>query len=62
MCRGRRSKPVTSSEAEAGLRPRTCLRPRAFACMHVRGRGPADAKAGVIGRDRRRRQACFVQG
>eukprot|EP00955_Chlamydomonas_euryale_P042327 352270-Chlamydomonas_euryale.AAC.7 len=28
----------------------------------ARGRGPAEAEAGVIGRDRRPRQACFVQG
>eukprot|EP00955_Chlamydomonas_euryale_P113488 366222-Chlamydomonas_euryale.AAC.10 len=34
----------------------------ACTCMHVRGQGLAKAKAGVIGRDRRPRQACFVQG
>eukprot|EP00955_Chlamydomonas_euryale_P118169 366522-Chlamydomonas_euryale.AAC.6 len=68
MCRGRRSRPITPAEAEANLRPRTCMHVNArgwrptLLCMHVRGRGPAEAKVGVIGRDRRPRQACFVQG
>eukprot|EP00955_Chlamydomonas_euryale_P093890 364813-Chlamydomonas_euryale.AAC.5 len=67
--RGRRSRPVTPAEAVAGLRPMICmhinargLRPRAFTCMHVRGRGPAEAEAGVIGQDSRPSQACSVQG
>eukprot|EP00955_Chlamydomonas_euryale_P104394 365563-Chlamydomonas_euryale.AAC.8 len=30
----------------------------AFTCMHVRGQRPAEAEAGVIGRDRKPRQAC----
>eukprot|EP00955_Chlamydomonas_euryale_P047825 353808-Chlamydomonas_euryale.AAC.3 len=34
----------------------------AFTCMHVRGRGPAEAEAGVTGRGQRPRQAYFVQG
>eukprot|EP00955_Chlamydomonas_euryale_P096179 364990-Chlamydomonas_euryale.AAC.3 len=53
------------AEAEVVLRPRTCMHVKArgaFTCMHVRGQGPAKAGAGVIGRDRRPTQACFVQG
>eukprot|EP00955_Chlamydomonas_euryale_P057124 356669-Chlamydomonas_euryale.AAC.4 len=34
MCRGRRSWPVMSAEAEAGLRPRTCIH------VNARGRRP----------------------
>eukprot|EP00955_Chlamydomonas_euryale_P111834 366093-Chlamydomonas_euryale.AAC.9 len=61
MRRGRRSMPFTPAEAEFGLRPEAGGR-GAFTCMHVRGRGPAEASAGVIGRDSRPSEACFVQG
>eukprot|EP00955_Chlamydomonas_euryale_P062193 358308-Chlamydomonas_euryale.AAC.3 len=37
-------------------------RPQVKANYNCRGRGPTEAKAGVIGRDRRPRRACFVQG
>eukprot|EP00955_Chlamydomonas_euryale_P084561 363982-Chlamydomonas_euryale.AAC.5 len=67
--RGRRSRPITRAEAEAGPRPRTCMhvtapRPPASGilgrkCMHVRGRGPASGSACVIGRGRRLRQAVI---
>eukprot|EP00955_Chlamydomonas_euryale_P116240 366406-Chlamydomonas_euryale.AAC.3 len=67
MRRSRRARPITLAEAEAGLRPRTCMHVHArgrgaFTCMHVRSRGPAEAEAGVIGQDGRPSQACFVQG
>eukprot|EP00955_Chlamydomonas_euryale_P093351 364781-Chlamydomonas_euryale.AAC.14 len=32
---------------------------RTFMCMHVLGQRPVEAEAGVIGRDRRPRQACL---
>eukprot|EP00955_Chlamydomonas_euryale_P047324 353643-Chlamydomonas_euryale.AAC.2 len=57
MSLGRRSRPIMPGKAEVGPRLRTCMHvnalglwPWAFACMHVRGRGPAKAEAGVIGR------------
>eukprot|EP00955_Chlamydomonas_euryale_P021582 228077-Chlamydomonas_euryale.AAC.3 len=69
MCRGRRSRPITPASATAGPMPGTCMHIHAQAggrgactCMHARGRGPAVAEAGVIGRDWRPRQTCFVQG
>eukprot|EP00955_Chlamydomonas_euryale_P108962 365895-Chlamydomonas_euryale.AAC.7 len=34
MCRGRRSRPIMPAEAEAGLRPRTCM------YVNARGRRP----------------------
>eukprot|EP00955_Chlamydomonas_euryale_P024233 255668-Chlamydomonas_euryale.AAC.3 len=53
------------ASAEVGPRPRTCMDEAggrgAFTCMHVRGQGPAEAEAGVIGRNKPS-QACFVQG
>eukprot|EP00955_Chlamydomonas_euryale_P046315 353394-Chlamydomonas_euryale.AAC.14 len=67
MSRGRRSRPVMPAEAEAGLRPTTCMHVMpeaggqgAFLCMHARGRGPAEG--GAIGRDSRPSEACFVRG
>eukprot|EP00955_Chlamydomonas_euryale_P059468 357392-Chlamydomonas_euryale.AAC.40 len=49
-----------------GRGPSRLPRPRPEAERHVRacmsGRGQAEAEAGVIGRDQRPRQACFVQG
>eukprot|EP00955_Chlamydomonas_euryale_P108951 365894-Chlamydomonas_euryale.AAC.2 len=68
VAQGRRSRPITPAEADAGPRMRTCMRvnaPGPEAERHLRAcmpeaEGPAEAETGVIGRDRRPRQASFV--
>eukprot|EP00955_Chlamydomonas_euryale_P110059 365977-Chlamydomonas_euryale.AAC.8 len=61
----RRGDPCTKhssrSQVEACHACRGRGRPSAWD-MHVLVLGPASASAGVIGRDRRPRRACFVQG
>eukprot|EP00955_Chlamydomonas_euryale_P112784 366161-Chlamydomonas_euryale.AAC.2 len=63
---GRRTRPITPRPRPSRGRGHARKCPvagglGAFTCMHVRGRGPAEAEAGVIGQHRRLRQACFVQ-